>query len=269
MVHWDALGAPAPARQDGPAWRPSVWMAAALGLLAPPLGYLYLQRPILSALTLLLCLALLPTLLHAPWIWPLAATAASLHAAGAASAPTRGPRRFYSRPVGLMLCLWATVAGLGAARAQMLGAYRVASESMLPNLEVNDLLLVKRWQEVEIARGRIYLLRFPGDEAVYVKRLIGLPGDVVELRGNRLTVNGAPVTLPGRSAGDVLHESLGGARYDVLDRYGIKPFVRRFELSADQHFFLGDNRSNSIDSRALGGVGRDGIIGEAALARTL
>jgi len=169
----------------------------------------------------------------------------------------------------MMLCLWVAIAGIGAARALVLGAYRVSSESMLPNLEVNDLLLLKRWEELEVGRGRIYLLRFPGDETVYVKRLVGLPGDVVEMRGNRLTVNGAPVTLPGRAGGDVLQEVLGDVRYDVLDRYGIKPFLRRFELSADQHFFLGDNRSNSIDSRALGVVGRDGIIGEASVARTL
>lgn len=250
-------------------WRPSPAAAAALGLAAPPLAYLYLQRPFLAALAAAGCLALLPMVLQAPWVWGLAAGAAALHARAAARRRPPSVRRFYSRPAGLMLCLWAAVATLGVARAQVLGAYRVGSESMLPTLEVNDLLLVKRWEQVRIERGRIYLLRFPGDEAVYVKRLVGLPGDVVELRGNRLTVNGAPVTRPAPDGRDRLSEALGEARYDILDRYGIKPFPRRFELSADEHFFLGDNRSNSIDSRALGAVGRADIIGEASRAGLL
>ncbi|MEM6743060.1 MAG: signal peptidase I [Pseudomonadota bacterium] len=250
-------------------WRPSPAAAAALGLAAPPFAYLYLQRPVLAALVFAACLALAPTVLQAPWLWFLVACAAALHAGTSARARPPSVRRFYSRPMGLMLCLWAAVASLGVARAQVLGAYRVGSESMLPNLEVNDLLFVKRWEEVRIARGRVYLLRFPGDEAVYVKRLVGLPGDVVELRGNLLTVNGAAVTRPAPDGGERLPERLGEARYDILDRYGIKPFPRRFELSADEHFFLGDNRSNSIDSRALGVVGRADIIGEASRASAL
>jgi len=112
-----------------------------------------------------------------------------------------------------------------------------------------------------------------------VKRVIGLPGDTVELRNSQLLINGQTVdytTLePGVSSpladaesADAVFatEKLPAHPHAVMGLTGVQS-MRTFapvQVSADQYFMMGDNRDNSFDSRYFGTVDRSQIVGRTS-----
>lgn len=103
----------------------------------------------------------------------------------------------------------------------------------------------------EIRRGDIVVFKYPRDpNLAYVKRVIGLPGELVLIKGKKVYINGAPLSEPyahylDRSGGDLeWRGSFGPVR-----------------VAEDHYFVMGDNRDNSEDSRYWGLVHRDLIIG--------
>lgn len=130
----------------------------------------------------------------------------------------------------LLTCLivLAVAIGLGfAARTWLFSAVRIAGSSMEDTLLSGDVVLVTRWDAP--TRGSIMQCSFPGRSGSYVKRVIGLPGDVVEFRDGQLIVNNNPIAEPYVSS-------------ETEDM--------NISLSADEYFVLGDNRAESYDSRA-------------------
>lgn len=112
----------------------------------------------------------------------------------------------------------------------------------------------------------------------YVKRVLGLPGDVVEVRDNDLIVNeeAAEKTYLDRFdyvddgcvsvPTDRFSEALAGARYEILlSEAPVLPDFGPVTVPADSVFVLGDNRNNSADSRAWGFVPVASILGRAQL----
>lgn len=135
-------------------------------------------------------------------------------------------------------------------RALVLQVFSIPSESMEPTLLVGDRIAVERvsYRFREPQRGDIVVFTgAPGEPPHLVKRLIGLPGDHVEITDGVVRVNGEALDEPyvefpdGRSSGP----------YDVPDGH---------------LFFLGDNRGHSDDSRyGLGMVARERVVGRAIL----
>lgn len=130
----------------------------------------------------------------------------------------------------------------------------IPSGSMLPTLEINDRLIIDklRYRFTDPQRGDIVVFS-PTDalekqnfKDAFIKRVIGLPGDKVEVKGGRVYINYKPI------------------REDYIDddpQYQYGPV----EVPDDHYLVLGDNRNNSYDSHYWGFVPRDRIIGRAVV----
>jgi signal peptidase I len=144
-------------------------------------------------------------------------------------------------------------------RTFVVQAFKIPSGSMEDNLLVGDHLLVNKFifggaptalertllPVREIRRGDVMVFKFPQEpERDFIKRVIGLPGDTVELRRKQVYINGQPID---ETAWHLKFRSPpppeGAPQRDVFDSYG--PVT----VPADHYFVMGDNRDDSYDSR--------------------
>jgi signal peptidase I len=154
-------------------------------------------------------------------------------------------------------------------RTFFLQAFKIPSGSMLPTLLIGDHLLVNKFiygfrmpftGEVLIPvkkpiRGDVVVFRFPKDRSIdYIKRVIGVPGDTVEVRAKKVFINGEQV--PDTHA-HITSPSILNAMNSPRDNFG--PVV----VPEGHIFVMGDNRDNSYDSRFWGFVDQKDILGKA------
>jgi signal peptidase I len=191
-------------------------------------------------------------------------------------------------------------------RSAVAEPYHIPSGSMMPTLEVGDFILVTKFSYgvrlpafgtkiVDIGepeRGDVVVFRppwAPGES--WIKRIVGLPGDRVVVRGGTVWINGEPVTVEplGPYRGDpkdsedarllrydatVLSEQLGNVEHRIIEMPGISrslggaPDVPNVDNPAvvprNCYFVMGDNRDNSEDSRYHGCVPEEKLVGKAA-----
>ena len=125
---------------------------------------------------------------------------------------------------------------------------RVDGDSMIPTLISGEYVAVNRlsYKLRSPQRGDIIVFHFPRNpKEEYIKRVVGLPGDVVEAVNGSVYVNGQP-----------LDENYLNVKMN---------YTGLWEVSADQLFVLGDNRNNSSDSHDWGTVPVDYVVGKAVL----
>jgi signal peptidase I len=163
--------------------------------------------------------------------------------------------------------------------------FQIPSSSMVPTLEVGDYILVNKFTyglRLPVVRTKVLDLGEPerGDVMVffpphmndtyYIKRVIGLPGDVISYRNKRLYVNGEPVPFEqiavvpdGRGRVQVGIAELGDKRH--LQQVNLLRPGRDFTVTVKpgHYFMMGDNRDNSSDSRVWGQVSERDIVGKA------
>src|SRR4051812_32105878 len=187
--------------------------------------------------------------------------------------------------------------------------FNIPSGSMVPTLLVGDYLFVSKFSYgfsryslpfgLPLFSGRIYLpfsqrpqrgdvavFKLPTDPSTdYIKRIVGLPGDHIQMRHGQLYINDQQVTR--KPAGDYIYEENGSSV--VLHRYieqlprgpseapyehpiikigdnGPLDNTQVYEVPADHYFAMGDNRDNSQDSRVLSAVGyvpAENLVGKA------
>jgi signal peptidase I len=131
-------------------------------------------------------------------------------------------------------------------------------------------------------RGDIVVFKLPRDDSTdYIKRVVGLPGDKIQVQHSILYINGkavprkeiGSVTLDGVKYAQYEETMPEGVTYKVLDREtdGLLDNTQVYEVPPDHYFMMGDNRDNSTDSRvppAAGGVGYvpfDNLVGRAEI----
>jgi signal peptidase I len=165
---------------------------------------------------------------------------------------------------------------------------RIPSGSMEPTLLVGDFLLLDRqvvsddnlllMPPTGVKRGDVVVFHDPVDDpSVHlVKRVIGLPGDRIFLRGNRVFVNGHPLkepyavyraSVPDGYRDEFPNLSTMDARVDPAWWIRLRSLVRNGEITvpAGDYFVLGDNRNESDDSRYWGFVPRNDIVGDPVM----
>ena len=139
----------------------------------------------------------------------------------------------------------------------------IPSESMQPTLEINDRLIVEKisYRFRNPQRGDVVVfrpteeLKKQGYKEAFIKRVIGLPGDTVEVKNDKVLVNGKE--LPEQYI--YVPEVIPGAQPRPQRPYGPT------KVPEDQYLVLGDNRNNSLDSRSWGFVPRENLIGRATV----
>lgn len=175
--------------------------------------------------------------------------------------------------------------------------FTIPSPSMYPGLIEGDYIVVNKfgygvsrhsilfspklfqgrfWQYKELVRGDISVFKNPHDESEYwIKRLIGLPGDKIQMKSGVLHINDKAVIelkkgeytfqTTGHKAELIVETLPSGRNYFILDDYISRgDNTAAFTVPEDHYFFMGDNRDNSNDSRLdLGFVHKDYVLGKA------
>jgi len=162
--------------------------------------------------------------------------------------------------------------------------FRISAASMAPSYNVGDYVVVKKTgygsygtfgltfyngpvdATVELKRGKVYVFYPPHKDIPYLKRLIGLPGDNLSIDGDKVQINAErleTVKLYERDDYTVYRERVGALAYRVkVAKTHPQDVIVKTVVPARHYFFLGDNRSNSSDSRFWGTVSSDRFIGE-------
>jgi signal peptidase I len=148
------------------------------------------------------------------------------------------------------------------ATTYVIQAFKIPTGSMESNLLIGDHLLVNKFvyglQDGFLSkflpyktpkRGDIIVFKYPNSpEVAYVKRLMGMPGDKVEMIGRTLYING---------------QALNEDYTQYIDPGSVHEHFGPYNVPKGQYFAMGDNRDNSQDSRYWGYVPRDYILGKA------
>ncbi len=175
-------------------------------------------------------------------------------------------------------------------RSFIVAPFKIPSSSMVPTLEVGDYLFVLRYPygfripltDIQLLskqpiRGDVAVFVYPEDKSKdYIKRVVGLPGDVITYKNNRLSINGKEMPLTARGnrsyfLGDgsvdvsgLFEENLLNVKHEVLRKdYSIRD--GEWTVPEGHYMVLGDNRNNSRDSRFWGFVPQSYMIGRAAV----
>lgn len=137
----------------------------------------------------------------------------------------------------------------------VVGLQQVVGPSMSPTLSNNDIVILDKisYKFIDIKRGDIVALYY-ADTKYLIKRIIGLPGDTLEFQGNKLYINGSFYSEEYLSDGTITEDF-------SLNEIG------HFIIPEDMYFVLGDNRSDSMDSRdtEVGLIPKKDILGKVRL----
>lgn len=123
---------------------------------------------------------------------------------------------------------------------------KILGIAMEPALNDGDRVFITR-NPAEFSRGDIVLFHSPDHQTVsYIKRIVGLPGETIEIRQGKVHINGRPLEEP---------------YVDPLNNQALSD-VKETRIPTGSYYVLGDNRDNSADSRIWGPLGQGSIYGK-------
>jgi signal peptidase I len=125
------------------------------------------------------------------------------------------------------------------------GRFKIDGSSMEPNLHHDEYVIVDKVTYLfgRPQRGDVVVFYLEGQPKDYIKRIIGLPGETLEVRNGTVYVDGLPLDEPYVAPGSDMESAI--------------------QLGPDQYYVMGDNRSNSSDSRNFGPIELGNIVGRA------
>jgi signal peptidase I len=156
-------------------------------------------------------------------------------------------------------------------------AFKIPTGSMENNLLIGDHLLVNKFMfgpsvsglerallpERDIRRGDVIVFKYPENrERDFIKRVIGLPGETLEVRHKAVHINGKPIDEP---YVHFLEPPQRPAAYAEVTSYDKRDSFGPVTIPADHYFVMGDNRDNSEDSRYWGMLPRADVKGRAVM----
>ena len=267
-------------------WKPKGWIAILIGIFLQPFTFLYVNKVRLFWIYFLITVVLgIADFYFNSFITISLSVICPLHAYLSIKRYDESLKRnWYSRWWGIPSIYLAMLAPIFIIRSFFYEPYSIPASSMSPSVNLGDLIIIKKWgyrsygtygvsildtevQEKElIKRGNIYTFYPPNNDKAFIKRLIGMPGDDIEIKQGIISINGKIIQskvisqLPDE---DIYEEALGDTTYNIK----ITPQHRllidvELKVPEDEYFFLGDNRDRSSDSRMWGTVPSSDFIGE-------
>ena len=267
-------------------WKPKGWIAILIGIFLQPFTFLYVNKVRLFWIYFLITVVLgIADFYFNSFITISLSVICPLHAYLSIKRYDESLKRnWYSRWWGIPSIYLAMLAPIFIIRSFFYEPYSIPASSMSPSVNLGDLIIIKKWgyrsygtygvsildtevQEKElIKRGNIYTFYPPNNDKAFIKRLIGLPGDDIEIKQGVISINEKIIQskiisqLPDE---DIYEETLGDTTYNIK----ITPQHRllidvELKVPEDEYFFLGDNRDRSSDSRMWGTVPSSDFIGE-------
>ena len=133
--------------------------------------------------------------------------------------------------------------------------FTVSGASMYPTLHNGDRMVLSKVGDVH--RFDVVILKAPDENVEYIKRVIGMPGDTVEMKNGVLYINGKKVDQPFINTEALAKQTV------FIDDFTLESLTGEAKVPEGKYFVLGDNRGVSKDSRLIGYIDRSAIEGKA------
>lgn len=145
----------------------------------------------------------------------------------------------------------------GLVKSNIAQAFKIPSGAMLDTLQIGDHIICNKllYKTAEAARGDIIVFPFPKDRSIsYIKRVVGLAGETIEIRNKQVFINGKLLDEPYTMT---TTDRILSSETSPRDNFG------PVDIPIDHVFVMGDNRDNSYDSRFWGYIKNSDIQGKA------
>ena len=133
--------------------------------------------------------------------------------------------------------------------------FTVSGASMYPTLHNGDRMVLSKVGDIH--RFDVVILKAPDENVEYIKRVIGMPGDTVEMKSGVLYINGKKVDQPFINTEALAKQTV------FMDDFTLESLTGESKVPEGKYFVLGDNRGVSKDSRMIGFIDRSSIEGKA------
>ena len=133
--------------------------------------------------------------------------------------------------------------------------FTVSGASMYPTLHNGDRMVLSKVGDIH--RFDVVILKAPDENVEYIKRVIGMPGDTVEMKNGVLYINGKKVDQPFINTEALAKQTV------FIDDFTLESLTGESKVPEGKYFVLGDNRGVSKDSRMIGFIDRSAIEGKA------
>ena len=133
--------------------------------------------------------------------------------------------------------------------------FTVSGASMYPTLHNGDRMVLSKVGDIH--RFDVVILEAPDENVEYIKRVIGMPGDTVEMKSGVLYINGKKVDQPFINTEALVKQTV------FMDDFTLESLTGESKVPEGKYFVLGDNRGVSKDSRMIGFIDRSAIEGKA------